>query len=134
MTRRVIVEPRPNPGPGEMKNELMRRCVGDEVQSDATSARDRRLERLIECLPWCFRSQVRRLRQPSSFWIRIPTGVLLDLRRPSWPSSGFGLLDASAWRSPARGGYTSAEVRKDLDAGLDRVPLPGLAGHCPGIT
>jgi len=47
------------------------------VQSHATSARDQRVERLIVRLPWRFRSTIRWLRQPSSFWIRMPAGVLL---------------------------------------------------------
>jgi hypothetical protein len=60
-----------------MVGELKRRCVGDEVQSRATIARDQRLERLIDCLPWHFRSPICWLRQPSSLWIRMPAGVLL---------------------------------------------------------
>jgi hypothetical protein len=52
-------------------------CVGFEVHSRAINLHDRRLERLIDRLPWRFPSTVRRLRQPSSVWIRMPAGVLL---------------------------------------------------------
>jgi hypothetical protein len=38
---------------------------------------DQRLERLIDRLPGRLRSTVRWLRKPSSFWIRLPAGVLL---------------------------------------------------------
>jgi hypothetical protein len=38
---------------------------------------DWRLERLIDRLPWRIRSGVRRVRQPSCRWLRIPTGLLL---------------------------------------------------------
>jgi hypothetical protein len=38
---------------------------------------DERLERLIDRLPRFLRSSVRRLRQPSMIWLRIPTGFLL---------------------------------------------------------
>jgi hypothetical protein len=60
-----------------MHTELKQLCIGDEAQSHATSAHDGRLDRLIDCLPWRFRSPIRWLRQPSSLWIRMPAGVLL---------------------------------------------------------
>jgi hypothetical protein len=60
-----------------MQAASKRRCVGNEVGSRVTSAHDWRLERLIDCLSWRFRSPIRWLRQPSSLWIRMPAGVLL---------------------------------------------------------
>jgi hypothetical protein len=60
-----------------MQAELKRQCVADGVQSHAASAHDHRVERLIDRLPERFRSTIRWLRQPCSFWIRIPAGVLL---------------------------------------------------------
>src|SRR5262245_37287875 len=47
------------------------------VPPPVTTARDRRLERLIDHLPWRVGSVVRWLRRPSSFWIRMPAGALL---------------------------------------------------------
>jgi hypothetical protein len=38
---------------------------------------DERLERLIDRMPRFLRSSIRRLRQPSMIWLRIPTGILL---------------------------------------------------------
>lgn len=38
---------------------------------------DERLERLIDRMPRSLRSSIRRLRQPSMIWLRIPTGILL---------------------------------------------------------
>jgi hypothetical protein len=49
----------------------------DHVQPPAKTARDERLERLIDRLPRRVGSAVRWLRQPSSFWIRMPAGALL---------------------------------------------------------
>jgi hypothetical protein len=54
-----------------------RRPAEDDVQSPATTVRDQRLERLIDRLPQHVRSAIRWLRQPSSFWIRMPAGALL---------------------------------------------------------
>ncbi len=53
------------------------RSANDDVQSPAKTARDERLERLIDHLPPRLGSAIRWLRQPSSFWIRIPAGALL---------------------------------------------------------
>lgn len=44
---------------------------------DPTSACDPRLDRLIDRLPRRVRSTIRRLRQPSFFWIRTPAAVLM---------------------------------------------------------
>ena len=49
----------------------------DDVQPSATNACDQRLERLIDRLPRRVRSAIRWLRQPSSFWVRVPAGALL---------------------------------------------------------
>jgi hypothetical protein len=38
---------------------------------------DERLDRLIDRMPRFLRSSIRRLRQPSMIWLRIPTGILL---------------------------------------------------------
>jgi hypothetical protein len=57
--------------------------TGDPLQEphhppvDPLSAWERRLDRLIDWLPWRFRSPVRWLLQPSSIWIRVPAGLLL---------------------------------------------------------
>jgi hypothetical protein len=48
--------------------------IGDERGGIAG---DHRLERLIDRLPRFLRSSVRRLRQPSLIWLRIPAGILL---------------------------------------------------------
>jgi hypothetical protein len=55
----------------------LKRHSADGVQARATSVQDRRLERLIDRLPWCFGSPIRWLRRPSSLWLRMPAGVLL---------------------------------------------------------
>jgi hypothetical protein len=39
--------------------------------------RERRLELLIRRLPYRLQAPVRRLRQPSALWLRVPTGLLL---------------------------------------------------------
>ena len=49
----------------------------DDVQLSATNACDQRLERLIDRLPRRVCSAIRWLRQPSSFWIRMPAAALL---------------------------------------------------------
>jgi hypothetical protein len=65
------------PGQTKMQVELKHRCRGNQVLSYGASARDLRIERLIDRLPRCFRPTIHWLRQPSSLWIRIPAGVLL---------------------------------------------------------
>ena len=65
------------PGQTKMQVELKHRCRGNQVLSYGASARDLRIERLIDRLPRCFRPIIHWLRQPSSLWIRIPAGVLL---------------------------------------------------------
>lgn len=54
-----------------------RRSAGADLQSHVASARDPRLERLIDSLPQHFRSTIRLLRQRSSPWLRMTAGVLL---------------------------------------------------------
>jgi hypothetical protein len=54
-----------------------RRSAGDDVQPPTTTAPDQRIERLIDRLPLRVGSVIRWLRQPSSFWIRMPAGALL---------------------------------------------------------
>ncbi len=60
-----------------MEAASKRRFASDQVRWHATSSQDWRIERLIDRLPWRFRSPIRRLRRPSSFWIRMPAGALL---------------------------------------------------------
>jgi hypothetical protein len=54
-----------------------RRSADDDGQLPATTAPDQRIERLIDRLPRRVGSVIRWLRQPSSFWIRMPAGALL---------------------------------------------------------
>lgn len=44
---------------------------------DTARQREQRLERLIDRLPRTLQRTVRWLRRPSSFWVRLPAGVLL---------------------------------------------------------
>ncbi len=60
-----------------METALKRRCISGKVRPRGTNAHDWRLERLIDRLRWRIRSPIRRLLQPSSFWIRMPAGALL---------------------------------------------------------
>jgi len=62
---------------GDMETALKRRCISGKVRPRGTNAHDWRLERLIDRLRWRIRSPIRRLLQPSSFWIRMPAGALL---------------------------------------------------------
>jgi hypothetical protein len=71
--RRIAIASESGPEGGGV--ELM--SPRDEVQARATVACDRRLEQLIDRLPRPFRSTIRWLRRPSSFWARMPASVLL---------------------------------------------------------
>src|SRR5262249_54424121 len=67
---------------------------GNEDPAQTTSADDWRLERLINRTPGRIRSTVHFLRQPSSRWLRIPTGLLLTVGGVLWflPIAGLWML------------------------------------------
>lgn len=69
-------------------------AVTNEVQANAMRADDWRLERLINRLPNRIRSTIRRVRQPSGRWLRIPTGLLLIVGGFLWflPIAGLWML------------------------------------------
>jgi hypothetical protein len=66
----------------------------NEVQANAMRADDWRLERLINRLPKRIRSTIGFVRQPSSRWLRIPTGLFLTVGGVLWflPLAGLWML------------------------------------------
>ena len=48
-----------------------------DLEQDQDADRERRLELLVRRLPPRFQDWIRRLREPSARWLRIPVGVLL---------------------------------------------------------
>jgi hypothetical protein len=77
-----------------MKRLFAASAVPNEVEANATSVDDWRLERLLNRLPKRVRSTVRFVRQPSARWLRIPTGVLLTVGGTLWflPIAGLWML------------------------------------------
>jgi hypothetical protein len=69
-------------------------AVTNEVQENAMTADDWRLERLINRLPKRIRSTIRVVRQPSGRWLRIPTGLFLTVGGVLWflPFAGLWML------------------------------------------
>lgn len=61
----------------EMETDLQQCSDNHDVKPHAANGYDWRLEQLIDRLPRRLRSTVRKLRQPSSVWIRTPAGILL---------------------------------------------------------
>lgn len=78
----MLSGPRNNPTPGASS------------AGEHSDARAHRLERLIERFPPRLRQGVRWLRQPSSRWARIPSGVLLSVGGLLWflPLLGLWML------------------------------------------
>jgi hypothetical protein len=78
----MVSGPRNNPAPGASS------------AGERGDARAHRLERLIERFPPRLRQAVRWLRQPSSRWARIPSGVLLSVGGLLWflPLLGLWML------------------------------------------
>ena len=87
------------------------------MMSDAERGqeRERRLDLLIRRLPERFQRMVRRLRQPSAKWLRIPAGVLLII------GSVFSILPIfGLWMLPL-GIVLLADDVPPLQRGTDRV-------------
>jgi hypothetical protein len=84
----------PSTGARKMKRLFAAPAVSNEVEANATSVDDWRLERLLNRLPKRVRSMVRFVRQPSARWLRIPTGVLLAVGGTLWflPIAGLWML------------------------------------------
>ena len=111
---------------------------GDETPPTETAARrhDRRIESLIDRLPTRIQYALRWLRRPTSWWARVPAGLLLVAG---------GLLSIvpflGLWMLPF-GLMLLAEdfppLRKTLDRLLDwierRRPLWFAGGEAPGAT
>ena len=77
-----------------MKRLLAAPAVPNGHDANSTSGDDWRLERLINRLPKRIRSMVHYVRQPSTRWLRIPTGVLLTVGGVVWflPITGLWML------------------------------------------
>jgi hypothetical protein len=77
-----------------VKDFFKDRSDSNEGPAQTMSTDDWRLERLIDRSPQRIRSTVRFLRQPSSRWLRIPTGLLLTVGGVLWflPIAGLWML------------------------------------------
>jgi hypothetical protein len=84
-------------------------------EGDQDHDRERRLELLVRRLPPGLQDMVRRLRQPSARWLRIPAGVLLIL------GGIFSILPIlGLWMLPL-GAVLLAEDVPPLRRGTDRI-------------
>ena len=60
-----------------MSVHTQNRAASRDLEQDQESDRERRLGLLVRRLPSRFQDWIRRLREPSARWLRLPVGVLL---------------------------------------------------------